>query len=141
MMGSLILRTAARYLIPLLILFSIYTLFRGHNQPGGGFAGGLLAATAFALYVFAWDAAAAKRAVRIDPHVLVGSGLLIALLSGLPGMVGGGSFLTGTWFDVGFGPNKTAVGSPVIFDIGVYLLVIGAALMIILSLTEEEEKD
>ena len=141
MMGSLILRTAARYLIPLLILFSIYTLFRGHNQPGGGFAGGLLAATAFALYVFAWDAAAARRAVRIDPHVLVGSGLIVALLSGLPGMIGGRAFLTGTWTKVGFGPNKTAIGSPVIFDIGVYLLVIGAALMIILSLTEEEEKE
>lgn len=139
-MSSLILRTAARYLIPLLILFSIYTLFRGHNQPGGGFAGGLLAATAFALYVFAWDVAAARRAVRIDPHILVGIGLMIALLSGLPGMIGGGSFLTGTWGYAGFGPDKTAVGSPVIFDIGVYLVVIGAALMIILSLTEEEEK-
>ncbi|HUP48790.1 MAG TPA: Na+/H+ antiporter subunit B [Thermoanaerobaculia bacterium] len=140
-MSSLILRTAARYLIPLLILFSIYTLFRGHNQPGGGFAGGLLAATAFALYVFAWDADAARRAIRIDPHFLVGTGLFIALLSGLPGIITGGGFLTGKWIDVGIGIQKTAVGTPLIFDVGVYFVVIGATLMIILSLTQEEEKE
>ncbi|HEU4522872.1 MAG TPA: Na+/H+ antiporter subunit B [Thermoanaerobaculia bacterium] len=140
-MKSLILQTAARYLIPLLILFSIYTLLRGHNLPGGGFSGGLLAATAFALYVFAWDAAAARTAVYIDPHLLMGTGLLIALCSGLVGMFDGGAFLTGQWGSVGFGEQKTAIGTPVIFDVGVYLLVVGAALMIILSLTEEEEKE
>lgn len=139
-MSSLILRTAARYLIPLLILFSVFTLLRGHNLPGGGFSGGLLAATAFALYVFAWDAAAAKKAVRIDPHFLVGTGLLIALGSGLVGMVTGDAFLTGKWGAVGI-HQKTSIGTPIFFDIGVYLVVIGASLMIILSLTEQEEKD
>jgi L-alanine-DL-glutamate epimerase-like enolase superfamily enzyme len=54
-MNSLILRTAARYLLPLLILFSIFLLFRGHNEPGGGFVAGLVAAAAFALYALAAD--------------------------------------------------------------------------------------
>ena len=139
-MSSLILRTAARYLMPLLLLFSIFTLLRGHNLPGGGFAGGLLAATAFALYVFAWDAAAAKKAVRIDPHFLIGTGLLIALVSGFVGMFTGGAFLTGIWGSLGSSEEKTAIGTPIFFDIGVYLVVIGASLMIILSLTEQEEK-
>ena len=139
-MSSLILRTAARYLIPLLLLFSILTLLRGHNLPGGGFVGGLLAATAFALYVFAWDAAAARRAIRADPHLLIGTGLLIALLSGFVGMFGGKSYLTGTWGYLGFSEHKQALGTPIFFDIAVYLVVIGASLMIILSLTEQEER-
>lgn len=140
-MSSLILRTAARYLIPLLILFSVFTLFRGHNLPGGGFSGGLLAATAFALYVFAWDAASARRALQIDPHFLIGTGLLVSLLSGLPGLLTGTAYLTGKWIDIGLAKQKTAIGTPLVFDIGVYLVVVGASLMIILSLTEEEEKE
>ena len=139
-MTSLILRTAARFLIPLLVLFSIYTLFRGHNQPGGGFAGGLLAATAFALYVFAWDAAAARRAIGVDPHTLIGTGLLLALASGLYSFLSGDAFLTGHWAKLPVAKDSgLALGTPVIFDVGVYLVVVGSALLIITSLTEEQE--
>ena len=139
-MSSLILRTAARFLIPLLVMFSIYTLFRGHNQPGGGFAGGLLAATAFSLYLFAWDAPRARAAVGIDPHILLGSGLLIALASGLLSLFDGDAFLTGRWAKLPVSEQSGfALGTPVIFDIGVYLVVVGCALLIITSLAEEEE--
>lgn len=139
-MNSVILRTAARFLIPLLVLFSIYTLFRGHNQPGGGFAGGLLAATAFALYVFAWDAAAAKSALGLDPHALIATGLLFALGSGLFPVLTGHEFLTGLWakLPVREGSNL-ALGTPLIFDIGVYLVVVGSTILIVTSLTEEQE--
>lgn len=139
-MRSIILRTAARFLIPLLVMFSIYTLFRGHNQPGGGFAGALLAATAFALYLFAWDVRAAKRAIAIDPHTLIGSGLLIVLGSGLFSFARGRAFLTGLWADLPVSEHSGfALGTPVIFDVGVYLVVVGAALLILTSLTEEQE--
>ncbi len=140
-MSSLILRTAARFLIPLLVLFSIYTLFRGHNQPGGGFAGGLLAATAFALYVFAWSAAAAKKALAIDPHGLIGTGLLLALGSGVLSLFGGHAFLTGLWAKLPVSEQSgLALGTPVVFDIGVYLVIVGSAILIITSLTEEQEE-
>lgn len=140
-MSSLILRTAARFLIPLLVLFSIYTLFRGHNQPGGGFAGGLLAATAFALYVFAWNAAAAKKALAIDPHTLIGTGLLFALGSGVLSLFGGHAFLTGLWAKLPVSEQSgLALGTPVVFDVGVYLVVVGSAILIITSLTEEQEE-
>lgn len=140
-MSSLILRTAARFLIPLLVLFSIYTLFRGHNQPGGGFAGGLLAATAFALYVFAWSAAAAKKAVAVDPHALIGTGLLFALGSGVLSLFGGQAFLTGLWAKLPVSEESgLALGTPVVFDMGVYLVVVGSAVLIITSLTEEQEE-
>ncbi|HVS31177.1 MAG TPA: Na+/H+ antiporter subunit B [Thermoanaerobaculia bacterium] len=140
-MSSLILRTAARFLIPLLVLFSFYTLFRGHNQPGGGFAGGLLAATAFALYIFAWDAAAARRALVVDPCVLIGTGLMLALVAGLLPMVGGREFLTGIWAKLPLSEQSGfAVGTPVLFDVGVYLVIVGSSLLIITSLTGEEEE-
>lgn len=136
-MTSLIFRTAARYLVPLLLLFSIFTLLRGHNLPGGGFAGGLLAATAVALYIFAWDAGAAKRAIPIDPHFLIGLGLAIVLVCGFGGMATGDPFLTGKWTVIG---TETAIGTPLLFDIGVYLVVFGASVMMMFSLTGREEK-
>lgn len=139
-MSSIILRTAARFLIPLLVLFSIFTLFRGHNQPGGGFAGGLLAATAFALYVFAWDVAAARKAVPVDPHAVIGTGLLFAVGSGLVSLFTGRAFLTGLWAKLPVSEQSgLALGTPVVFDVGVYLVVVGSALLIITTLTEEQE--
>lgn len=139
-MSSLILRAAARFLIPLLVLFSIYTLFRGHNEPGGGFAGGLLAATAFSLYVFAWSAADAKKALGVDPHVLIGTGLLLALGSGLVPLASGRAFLTGLWAKLPVSEeSRLALGTPVFFDAGVYLVVVGSALLIIGSLAQEQE--
>ena len=132
-MTSIILRTAARYLMPLLFLFSIFVLFRGHNLPGGGFSGGLLAATGFALYLFAADAKEARKAVHIDPHLIMGSGLLLALGSGLPALFQGKGFMTSLWGQLG----ETAVGTPLLFDVGVYLVVLGSSLMIILTLGEE----
>ena len=135
-MTSLIFRTAARYLIPLLLLFSIFTLLRGHNLPGGGFAGGLLAAIAVALYIFAWNASDAKRAIPIDPHFVIGLGLLIAIVSGLVGVIAGDAFLTGEWTVIA---GETAIGTPLLFDVGVYLVVFGSCVMMLYSLTEREE--
>lgn len=140
-MSSLILRTAARYLIPLLVVFSIFTLLRGHNLPGGGFAGGLLASIALSLYIFAWDADTARRALHFDPHHLLGGGLLLALASGIPNMLRDRAFLTGWWPEAQ--PGKAlglSIGTPVLFDIGVYLVVIGTVMMIVLELTDEEER-
>lgn len=133
MRRSLILQTAARYLIPLLFLFSIIVLFRGHNLPGGGFSGGLLAATGFSLYVFAFDAASARRALGVDTHAIMGAGLLCALLSGSVGLLRGSAFLTSWWGTLG----GEAVGTPVLFDIGVYLVVVGSTLTTVFALAEE----
>ena len=138
-MSSLILRSAARFLMPLLILFSILTLFRGHNLPGGGFAGALIAATALALYIFAWGPLTARRTIGVEPHMLIGGGLLLALASGLLSFPFGRAFLTGLWTKLP-GEPALAVGTPVFFDVGVYLVVVGSTLLIINSLTEVEEE-
>ena len=67
MRDSLILRTATRLLMPLLLLFSLFELLRGHNEPGGGFVGGLLAAGSLCLYLLAHGPEATRRVLRIDP--------------------------------------------------------------------------
>lgn len=133
---SLILSTATRYLLPLLLLFSFFLLLRGHNEPGGGFVGGLVAAAAFALYALALDVQAARGILRVDPRVLIGVGVLTSASSGALSMLAGKPFLTALWLKQPL-PVLGKVGTPLLFDVGVYLLVLGVTLMIIFALVEE----
>jgi multicomponent Na+:H+ antiporter subunit B len=136
---SLILRTTIRYLFPLLLLFSIFIFLRGHNEPGGGFIAGLVAAAANALYSIGYGTEAARKALRIETRLLIGIGLLLALFSGLIGVLAGGAFLSGQWgYLPGFGSNKIEIGTPLLFDIGVFLAVMGVTLTIIFALEEVE---
>ena len=138
-MTSIILRTATRYMFPPLLVFSVYLLLRGHHFPGGGFVGGLMAGSAFALYSLAFDAAEARRLLRVDPQDITAVGLAIALLSGVPGLFSGKPFLTGAWWDIHLGPSISIhIGTPLIFDIGVYLVVMGVLLTLVFVLGEEE---
>lgn len=137
-MNSLILSTATRYLLPLLLVFSVFILLRGHNEPGGGFIGGLVAAAAFALNAFAFDASTARRTLRLDPRTLIPIGLMTAMGSGIIPLVSGRPFMAGHWFTVYIpGLEDLDIGTPLIFDCGVYLLVLGVTLTIILTLAEE----
>jgi multicomponent Na+:H+ antiporter subunit A len=130
--NSPIFRTAARLLMPLLLLFSVFLLLRGHNEPGGGFVGGLIAAAAFALYAIAFGVQHARQALLVKPVTLLGAGLLIALLSGLPAALRGRPFLSALWAS-----RPVAVGTPALFDVGVFLVVAGVVLMMIFTLAEE----
>ena len=136
-MNSLILSTATRYILPLMLLFSVYLLLRGHNEPGGGFVGGLIAASAFALYAFAFHVDQARQALRVDPRYLIGIGLLIAVSSGIISLFYADPFMTGQWGQQPI-PVLGKIGTPVLFDLGVYLVVIGVTLTIIFSLAESE---
>jgi multicomponent Na+:H+ antiporter subunit B len=135
-MTSLILSTATIYLLPLLLLLSIYLLVHGHDAPGGGFVGGLVAAAAFALYAIAHGADKARRRLRVNPIFLMAMGLLTALLSGCMALFEGKPFLTGMWRLLRV-PAQWKIGSPQLFDAGVYFVVIGVTLTIIFSLAEE----
>jgi len=137
-MTSLILSTAARYLLPLLLLFSLFILVRGHNEPGGGFIGGLIAAAAFALNAIAFDAGTTRRTLRLDPRMLISIGLMIAMVSAIIPLFSGQPFMTGKWFTVYVpGLEELDIGTPLLFDCGVYLLVLGVTLAMILTLAEE----
>jgi multicomponent Na+:H+ antiporter subunit A len=130
--NSAIFRTAARLLMPLLLVFSVFLLFRGHNQPGGGFVGGLTAAAAFVLYGMAFGVQRARQALLVRPLTLLGTGLLMALASGLPSVLRGQPFLTALWTS-----SPVAIGTPAVFDVGVFLVVAGVVLMMIFTLAEE----
>ena len=133
---SIILTTASRYLLPLLLLFSFFLLLRGHNEPGGGFIGGLVAAAAFALYAIAVDVQSTRQILKVQPRVLIGTGVLLSVASGLMAVLAGQPFLTALWLKEPL-PVLGKIGTPLLFDIGVYLLVLGVTLMIIFALAED----
>ena len=135
-MTSSILQTAARLLMPLLLLFAVFLLLRGHNQPGGGFVGGLVVAASFVLYSIAFGVDAARRALLVRPSTLLGIGLLVALVSGLPAVVAGHAFMTALWTTIGAGSMAIAVGTPLVFDVGVFLAVVGVVSTIVFTLAE-----
>jgi multisubunit Na+/H+ antiporter MnhB subunit len=137
-MNSVVLQTSTRFLASLLLMASVFLLWRGHNNPGGGFAGGLMAAAAFILQAVAFDPATARRSLRVPPMGLIGGGLGIALLSGLIAVFTGDAFFTGQWFTLAVpGAPDLKLGTPLLFDVGVYLVVVGVTLEIILELMEE----
>ena len=137
-MRSLILTTATRYLLPLMILFSVFILLRGHHHPGGGFIGGLVASAGFALYGFAYGMPEAQRVLFFDPLKLIGVGLLTAVSSGLLSPVlNQDPFMTSLWGKTSYAALGK-LGTPLMFDIGVFLTVIGVTMLIILTLSEED---
>lgn len=138
-MNTLILRTVAPYFSSLMVLYSIFVLLRGHNLPGGGFIGGLIAASAFAVYGIACGVSPVRRAMYFHPMSIAGFGLFIAVLSGLLSLFAKVPFFTGLWaFPTIFGVDL-ALSTPLIFDIGVYCVVLGSITSIALSLEERGE--
>lgn len=137
-MFSVILSTASRYLLPLMLIFSFFLFMRGHNESGGGFAGGLVAAAAYALYLIANGVDEAKKLLKTEPLNLIALGLLLAVISAFISVIVGQNFMTGIWAKNIF-PVIDKVGTPLLFDLGVYFLVLGIVLKIIFSLAEEDK--
>jgi multicomponent Na+:H+ antiporter subunit B len=134
-MNSLILSALSRILFAIMFGVSLFILYRGHNFPGGGFVGGLVAACGFAVLALANGAAAARHALHFHPIALAGCGLVMAVASGLPGLVTDRSFLTHWWLHIG----SFHTGTALIFDIGVYLVVIGGVMAMVLRFYEETD--
>jgi multicomponent Na+:H+ antiporter subunit B len=133
---SLILSSAARFLVPLFIVFSLFMLYRGHDNPGGGFIGGLVGAAAFGLHMIAYDVQAARKALRVEPRIITAVGLLVAAAAGVIAFLDGEPFLTGQWIDIPV--IDLHLGTPLLFDVGVYLVVMGALITMMFTLAEEE---
>lgn len=138
--GTIILHTAARILMPLQLLFSVFLLLRGHDEPGGGFIAGLVAAGAFTLYLFAFGVRATYQVLRmVDPRDLVAAGLLLGMVSVFPAWFVGQSFLTAQWWPIP--ALDFSVSTPLIFDIGVYLAVLGSVLAMVMALMEGDKDE
>ncbi len=141
-MSSLILITATRFLTGLMLVFSVFLLLRGHNEPGGGFIGSLVAATAFALYALALGPRAVRRAIGVDTRGVAVVGLAVALAGGLMAALQGAALFTGLWIEVPLaGGDYLKLGTPLIFDVGVYLAVVGSVLTLIIALGEGRAED
>ena len=136
MKRSILLSVAARYLMPLMLIFSVFLLIRGHNEVGGGFVGGLVASSALMLYGIAVSPSALRQLLPLEPRLLAGLGLLMAFLAGLIPLLFGKPFLTGLWLKNEI-PVIGKIGTPLLFDIGVYFVVIGVVMWILLSLSED----
>lgn len=127
-MRSLILQASVKLILILQMILSLFLLWRGHHLPGGGFTGGLVAASAFILYSIAFDVKKTKSLLRISPEKVMAFGLLISLGSGLFSVFQGHEYMKGVW--------KGPFGTPILFDVGVYLVVFGMTLTMAFGLFE-----
>lgn len=134
-METPVLRGLATWILVLMVLFSLYLFYRGHNLPGGGFIGGLVAASGLQIYAWAFGRERARRFLPLPPPELATLGVGVALASGLLALGRGAPFLTGFWGE--FLGQK--LGTPLLFDFGVYLGVIGAVLAVLWSQEEVRE--
>lgn len=138
-MRSLIFRTSSGFLLPALLVFSVVVLLRGHNEPGGGFVGGLLAASAFSLYALAYSVEEARRLLPLSLTTILGLGLACALLSGAPAVFWGQAWFTGVWPEGLPTFADVKIGTVLLFDVGVYLTVLAVTCLMIFSLAEDAE--
>jgi multicomponent Na+:H+ antiporter subunit B len=137
-MISLILNRVTRVVLHIILLFSIFLLFKGHNEPGGGFIAGLMTSVAIILVYVAFDIEIIVKAIPVNFKMVIATGLCFAAGTGLGALLFGYPFLTHTFRYIhipllGEIELATAFG----FDIGVYLVVVGATLLIIETLGGE----
>lgn len=136
-MNSSLLRAAARLIVPIQVILSFLLLLRGHNEPGGGFIGGLVFASGFIIWFLAFGLEEMLRVLRVGPQGLVGGGVLILAVSGLAGELARRPFLTGLWLDWEIPTGVVGIlklGTPLLFDVGVFLVVGGAVLTMVVAM-------
>lgn len=136
---SPLLATGTRTMVPTLALFSVFLLVTGHDVPGGGFAGGLIASAALLLVFLAFGARGLKRALPLDPEALTGVGLAAAILAGIVGLLFNDTFLTYMYASMELPLiGEVKISTLLLFDVGVYILVIGLVATAVLRLGTEQ---
>jgi multicomponent K+:H+ antiporter subunit A len=128
----MMLATVSRALLPLALLVSAYIFLRGHNLPGGGFIAGLVTAVALILQYIANGVDFMRERSKLNYQWLISVGLIIAGATGMGSWLFGYPFLS-SWFDYFYLPGigKFELASAMLFDLGVYLTVIGSTLLIL----------
>lgn len=135
--SAFILKKTSRLFFWLLLTTSLFVLLRGHNEIGGGFVGGLVAALAFAMVGLARGTVRLRSVLRVHPLVVVGAGLLMAISSGIPGLIVYGDYLRHLWVDFYVLGIHVHQGTTLIFDAGVYLVVLGSVLVFLFAFQRE----
>lgn len=130
-----IMAALTRLLLPLALLVSVFVFLRGHNQPGGGFIAGLITAVALIMQYLTNGVVWTHRRMSANMHPLIGAGLLIATLTGLASLVVGYPFLTSAFTHIHWPVvGDFELASAMAFDLGVFLVVVGATLLILIHL-------
>lgn len=134
----LVLDRSVRLVFHAVLLCSLYLLFAGHNQPGGGFVGGLVAGAAVAMRYVAGGIDEVRGLTRLQPWTILGSGLVVAVATAIVPILAGSAVLE-AGFSSGDLPlvGKVKVTSALPFDVGVYLLVVGLVLMVFEAFGDE----
>lgn len=138
-MKTIILSTSFRILTPLFLYFSAYMFFRGHDQPGGGFIAALIAAIPFMVHGVAFGVEETKKRYRINQFMIAVVGLLVAAGSGVLGILENGVFMKPLWTRAKL-PFIGEFGTPLMFDVGVFLIVFGMFLQITFLFIENIER-
>lgn len=138
--NNMMLQTAMRFITIIIFAFSFYLFFAGHNAPGGGFIGGLMTASAILVLYLAFNRKIMNKAIPFDFTVIIGVGLLFAVGTGIVSMLFDYPFLT-QFFDYFHFPffGEVELTTALSFDLGVYLVVVGAAMSIILVIAEDDK--
>ncbi|WP_134702423.1 Na(+)/H(+) antiporter subunit B [Ammoniphilus sp. YIM 78166] len=138
--NDVILQTVTRTVSFIILLFSIYLFFAGHHNPGGGFIGGLMTGAALVLLYIAYDIKTMAKVLPIDFKNMTALGLLIGVSTGLGSFLFNVPFLSHSfgYFYLPF-LGKTELATAVLFDLGVYLTVVGVTMTIILTIGEDNE--
>jgi multicomponent Na+:H+ antiporter subunit B len=139
---SVILDEADRWLVPVILMVSVYVTFRGHNAPGGGFAGGLIAGAAFVLRFLAGGPLRIGRSDVQRPTAIIGAGLALSVCTTLAPLLFGDALLESAIWKIDVPLIGTVkVVSSAIFDLGVYFLVIGVVLAVLVALGADPDDD
>jgi monovalent cation:proton antiporter len=137
--SDVLLQTAAKVLVFIILTFAIYVMFAGHHNPGGGFVGGLITASAFILLLIAFDAQSVREMLPVDFKKIGAAGVLIAVLTGAASLIFDVPFLTQPHTKTHLPlVGEVELASAVLFDIGVFLAVLGTTMTIITSISEDE---
>lgn len=137
--NSLLFAQMPRVMLPFILALAAVVFYRGHHVPGGGFIGGLVGALAFILVALGQGTEAARKVMKIEPISLLWIGVGIALFSLILGFVGGDGGFHGLWLDEFYVPllGKVHLGTPMLFDLGVFLTVMGFGTKVGFGLQED----
>lgn len=142
MTGSLFFKFLARLMMPVLLLFSLILLLRGHNQPGGGFVGGLVGSSSIILMTLAYGPDLVRERLRIDFLRAMFYGVLLAVIAGLFGLFFASAFQEAFWWKPFIqGLGRLELGTPLLFDVGVYVVVFSVTSSVVMNMAEEGERE
>jgi multisubunit Na+/H+ antiporter MnhB subunit len=134
---NIILENIVRLFMKVMVVYSIYLLLRGHNYPGGGFIAGIIASIGFIFFAIIFGTKALTHTIKVQPQIFIATGLSLVFISAFLPVIFSTEILTGLWMHTDIPVlGELHLGTPLIFDTGVFFVVIGVILTIVISIME-----